>query len=100
MIDDTKGMQKFIDAGMPVDARDKEGGTALMCATAFGSRKAFDWLLAHGADPRAVSKDGDCPLMYAISGGDAYMVEALVRRGVDVNTPIGEESQLPLIWAS
>ena len=46
------------DAGVPVDAKDKDGATPLMAAADYGKPEAVKSLLTLGADPNAKSNNG------------------------------------------
>jgi hypothetical protein len=73
-----------------------DGQTPIYLA-ARGRPKMVEYLLAHGADPNATTRDGRTPLMHAVKTGwltvvkpaliDGYreVFEALLARGADVN---------------
>lgn len=75
----------LVERGVPVDARDERGETALFGAVR-ESHKSLDLvkvLLAEGADPNARNKFGNVPLMNA---PNAAAVELLVAHGADVTS--------------
>jgi ankyrin repeat protein len=48
----------LLDAGAPIDARDRRGRTALMIAAERGHAEIVELLLARGADRALADKDG------------------------------------------
>ena len=73
----------LIEAGAEVDARDSRGMTALMLAAASSrqNHKSMKLLLAHGADPNAVSVKGETPLDWAAKYNDPDVLMLLERAG-------------------
>jgi ankyrin repeat protein len=57
--------ERLLEAGASVDARDTNGGTALMNAAVLGDSKLVDVLLEHGADVNATDLAGRPALLYA-----------------------------------
>ncbi len=107
--------------GANVNARERwHGQTALMWAAAQGFPEVTEYLIRHGArvndredfndwldkatqvtsEPRAQYRPegGLTPLLYAVRSGCMACVQALVRRGADVNDPT-PEGFTPLITA-
>ena len=75
----------LVDRGADVNARDKQGTTALMAA-AFGGHAATGRLLIERkADVNAADVSGRTPLMATALGGDAAMGQALLAAKADVN---------------
>ena len=64
-----------------IDARDKDGRSALMLAVLRGRGEAVDALLAAGADPNAADVHGVTPLHAALNGEQADIAAALRRAG-------------------
>jgi ankyrin repeat protein len=79
--DDTAAVEALLAYGAAVNARDKNGMTALMWA----SSEAAPLLLARGADPRARDQFGRTPLSYAAYQGDVPRVRTLLSLGLPVD---------------
>lgn len=77
-------LQKDLASGVNVNARDKDGRTALMMAT---SPAIIDFLVAHGANVNAKDNDGKSVLLRAASSvvDQADVVTALLEHGADIN---------------
>jgi len=71
--------------GADVHARDKDGATALMIASAKGYWEVVGQLLAKGADVNAQDKDGETALMRASAAGHSEVVGQLLAKGADVH---------------
>lgn len=71
----------LLDAGAPVEQRDKLGQTALMHAASRGSLQVVRLLLEHGAAVDATDQDGRTALTHAIDSDQAGTVEALLDAG-------------------
>jgi ankyrin repeat protein len=78
---DTTSVEALLDYGAAVNARDKNGMTALMWA----APEVAPLLLARGADPHVRDKFGRTPLSYAAYQGDAPRVKTLLSRGLKVD---------------
>jgi hypothetical protein len=88
----TDRAQLLIGHGADVNARDKEGMTALMCASVDGACGSSDKgvscvraLIAAGADVNARDDQGRTALMLAAGNGNAAMVKTLLDHGADPN---------------
>jgi ankyrin repeat protein len=66
--------------GAEVNARDSEGETALMAASAGGHRDIVQKLLSKGAQVNAKSKPGVTALMYASLSGHREVVQLLLSK--------------------
>lgn len=66
-----------LDDGVPPDAADDEGKTALMWAANGGHREVVAALLAAGADPAREDWIGSTPAYYAIAGGHVELSDQL-----------------------
>ena len=82
-IGDLQRVQKFIDGGANVDAKDQKGQTALHYAAKAGEIPVAKLLIANGADVNA--GDDWTPLLEA-AYHSKEMVELLLAKGTDINT--------------
>ena len=81
-------VSEALAAGADINARDKDGATALYRAVAERRAPVVALLLINGANPNLARNDGRTPLMQCVSGFDMaserMMVELIVA-GADVN---------------
>lgn len=82
---DLVALQRYLQEGVDVNARDDDGWTLLMMACLWANADAVDVLLARGADPNASNRDGRTALIEAASKDSIPIVEALLRAGADPN---------------
>jgi uncharacterized protein len=68
--------------GVPRNAGDADGATALHHAVTRGHCDYARWLLALGADPRVADRDGVCPAELASARGDRALADELGRVGI------------------
>jgi ankyrin repeat protein len=88
---------RALDDGLgPASTR---GGSALHIAAALGETDVARVLLDAGADPNALSRDGDAPLHYAAKGGHADVADLLVERGARLNLRDRGQNATPADWA-
>ncbi len=77
----TKGelhnLMLLLRMGIPADARNKSGETALMQAAFYRHTSLCRILLEHGADPRAKNKHGENALSYAKDGERQEAIELI-----------------------
>lgn len=73
---------RLIDLGAPLDAKDFNGATPLTNAAYFGRVDIARILLAKGARPN-VSNVAITPLIAAVLGGNAAIVDQLIQAGAD-----------------
>ena len=78
-------VERLLAAGANVNAKDRNGITALMAASLEGHREVVALLLARGAEINARTKDGETALIYASINGDKEVVALLLAKGADVN---------------
>jgi ankyrin repeat protein len=79
-------VELLLQTGMEVNAKTKEGTTALMeAARQRENSGVVPVLLKSGADPRARDKGGRTPLMFAAQYGGPENISALIAAGADVD---------------
>jgi hypothetical protein len=81
----TEIARMLIQAGVDINAQDKDGATPLMKASKEGNTEVVELLMEAGADIHARDKDGATPLMKASGGGNTKVVELLMEAGADIN---------------
>jgi ankyrin repeat protein len=74
-------VQVFLDRGLDINARDKDGYTLLIRSSEGFHRPTIAFLLEHGADPNAKTKDGTTALKLAQKIGHPDDVELLRKAG-------------------
>ncbi|HEY3453112.1 MAG TPA: ankyrin repeat domain-containing protein [Bryobacteraceae bacterium] len=72
-----------VDRGIDINSADERGNTLLMQAAVYSNRSLMEFLLTHGANPRAANDAGHTALMRAIP--DLDKIKLLVEHGADVN---------------
>ena len=84
---DLRRIDRLLEQGADVDARDIWGATALICAARGWRLDTVERLVQRGADVNAADAQGMTPLMWAARGGadPSEMVQLLVRLGADVH---------------
>ena len=92
-------VERFLDDGTQVDARDAEGITALMYASYYGQESVVNLLIERGANINASEYvDGRTALMDSSINGQSEMVELLLNRGADINAK-SNTGWTALMWA-
>lgn len=86
----TAAVKHLCAMGADVHAVDQQGNTALHLSAEEGGHAAA-LLLAAGADPKAVNKAGDTPLIHALTCGHAPSVRLLLQAYSAYGINIGEE---------
>lgn len=74
---------QLLHSGVPVDERDRDGGTALMQAIVSGHTELVRFLIAQGADINAQRKDEWTPLHFAAQGRNVEMIRLLLDHHAD-----------------
>jgi uncharacterized protein len=91
--DDKQAVRLFMDAGIDINAADKDGITAVSVAAMKGNAALVKALLDKGANPNvaltAGTEKGMTPLIAAATVGNLEVVKLLVGKGVDVNAKDG-----------
>jgi ankyrin repeat protein len=85
----------LLDRGAAIDAKDKDGKTALAKSAEANKLGLMRLLLERGADVNARSLDGSTPLLYAAQEDRGPAVALLLERGADPNLP-GRRGLRPL----
>jgi len=75
--------EKLIEAGVPLNAKDESGQTALHVAVLAGDVGTVRVLLKHGANIEARDSNGHTPLHYAASRGNEEIARVLLEHGAD-----------------
>eukprot|EP01063_Lacrimia_lanifica_P039641 TRINITY_DN8757_c1_g1_i1.p1 TRINITY_DN8757_c1_g1~~TRINITY_DN8757_c1_g1_i1.p1 ORF type:complete len:1508 (+),score=591.69 TRINITY_DN8757_c1_g1_i1:659-4525(+) len=73
--------------GEPIDARSKEGWTALLCAVRRGQLAVAEKLVGHGASPDIQTYLGESPVYIAVQLGDAAAITWLASVGANLAAP-------------
>ena len=81
---DADAVRRLIDLGLPVDAVDAQGCTALLRAAGSGHAAVVDLCLARGADPQHAAASGATPLSAAVSMRQTPIVVALLDAGAQI----------------
>ena len=84
IVGDADAVRRLLELGLPVDARDGQGCTALLRAAGGGHRAVVDLLLARGADAQCAANTGATPLSAAVSMRHGEIVERLLATGADL----------------
>ncbi|MBW2703923.1 MAG: ankyrin repeat domain-containing protein [Deltaproteobacteria bacterium] len=82
---DLAALEARLEAGVPLDGRERSGQSALHVALADGHGKAALFLLSKGADAQARDKLGNTPLHLAGELGSWGVCEALLDAGAEVD---------------
>lgn len=85
---DLDAIRRLLELGLPVDASDAQGCTALLRAAGGGHGEIVKSLLSVGADLNASARTGATPLSAAISMRHAGVVDQLLQAGADANQPL------------
>jgi ankyrin repeat protein len=89
----------LLDRGAAIDAKDREGKTALAKAAAADKLPLIRLLLERGANVNARAVDGSTPLFCAAEQDRGAVIALLLERGADPNLP-GRKSLRPLAAAA
>ncbi len=79
-------LQKWLDAGAPVNARDARGRNAVLAATQRGHAEAARLLIARGADVNAQDDIRDSAFLLAGARGHTEIVRAALAAGANLKS--------------
>lgn len=85
---DASAVERLLELGLTVDARDGQGATALIRASGTGDLRAIAVLLDAGADAGCAAASGATCLSAAISARREAAVALLLARGVAADHPL------------
>lgn len=96
-----KAVRLFLAAGVNVDARGRDGRTALMRASGpgFGYASVLCALLDAGADVNARDREGQTALIHATHQVNSQILQLLIDGGADVNAQ-NNRGWTPLMFAA
>ncbi|HJW44897.1 MAG TPA: ankyrin repeat domain-containing protein, partial [Lysobacter sp.] len=84
IVGDADAVRRLLDLGLPVDAADSQGCSALLRAAGGGHRAVVDLLLTRGADPQLAANSGATPLSAAVSMRHVDIVDRLIASGASL----------------
>ena len=79
----TEELVAYVDAGVPIDARGVDAGTALHYAGMWGHPGTLRLLLDRGAEGDRINDRGQTPLAGAVFKGETEVIKALLEGGAD-----------------
>ncbi len=82
---DLAAVQRLIELGLPIDARDAQSCTALLRACGGGHLQLVEWLIDRGADTSVVAQTGATCLSAAVTARRDAVVNLLLARGVAID---------------
>ena len=77
-------LNKLINEGANVNARNRNGTTAIMIAAMYGNHRTIDILVSRGANVNAKNIDGTTALMFAVRGGSVPCIRTLLDASADI----------------
>ncbi|HIZ35045.1 MAG TPA: ankyrin repeat domain-containing protein [Candidatus Ruania gallistercoris] len=81
----TAELLEFVDHGLPVDAQDEAGNTALMLAAYRGHPETVRALIERGADVNLCNNRDQSPIAGALFKGEDEVVTVLRAAGADLD---------------
>lgn len=93
---DVAGIQTLLDQGMPVDAADYDGRTALHLAASEGHAAVVNFLLKNNADVNPIDRNGDTPMSNAKEFGHVDICNLLAAHRGFIKTHDLEEFEIPI----
>jgi ankyrin repeat protein len=83
---DLAALQRLAAAGQPIDARNRQGHTALLVATHRNHIAMAQWLVAQGANVNAQDAIFDSPYLLAGARGRLEILRLTLRAGADLRS--------------
>lgn len=80
---DNEVITEFLNAGLPIDIKNKKGYTALMIATYHGRKKIVNSLIKQGANVCMQDNRGNTALMAAVFRGEFSIAKTLMSEDCD-----------------
>ena len=96
---DRAAVQRLLDLGLSIDARDAQGCTALIRATGGGFAELASLLITRGADADARAASGITALGAALNAGRIALVDRLLEHGIAVDQRLVDDAT-PLMLAA
>lgn len=93
-------VRRLLELGLPVDAVDALGCSALLRAAGGGHRAVVERLLACGADPTLAARSGATPLSAAVSMRHGEIVERLLQAGAPLEQHLPGEVTVLMLAAA
>ncbi|GAB3736665.1 ankyrin repeat domain-containing protein [Luteimonas pelagia] len=100
IVGDADAVRRLLELGLPVDAVDGQGCTALLRAAGGGHRAVVDLLLDRGADPQRPANTGATPLSAAVSMRQVDIVDRLLLAGADLEQRLPGEVTVLMLAAA
>jgi hypothetical protein len=88
--DDISQVRNLLDEGLDVNAKNKNGWSALMVAASRGNMEMLNLLLEKGAAVDEKNARGQTPLIFAAHWGHANAVRILIEQGANVNLQMND----------
>ena len=79
-------VQAHLDAGVDINARDKNGSTPLHWAARYGQKQVVELLISRNAEVNAKDNSGSTPLDRATQGNHADIADLLRAQGGEIGT--------------
>ena len=100
MAGDVDAVRRLLDLGLPLEAVDAQGCTALLRACGGGHQAVVDLLLARGAHPQHVANTGATPLSAAVSMRHVEIVDRLLAAGAQLEQRLPGEVTVLMLAAA